>query len=85
MAASRLRKFLLTGHILSSVGWIGALAAFLVLAVAGLVTQDGGTARAAYVAMDVIARYAIVPLAAASLLGGIIQTFITPWGLVRHY
>jgi hypothetical protein len=32
----RLRKFALTAHVTSSVGWLGAVAAFLALAVAGL-------------------------------------------------
>ncbi len=35
----RLRKFALTAHVTSSVGWLGAVAAFLVLAVAGLTSQ----------------------------------------------
>jgi len=35
-----LRKFALTTHVTSSVGWIGAVGAFLALAVAGLGSQD---------------------------------------------
>lgn len=35
--------------------------------------------------MDLIARFVIVPLAFASLLSGLIQAMVTPWGLFRHY
>ena len=31
-----LRKFVLTSHVTSSVSWLGAVAAFLALAIAGL-------------------------------------------------
>ena len=36
----RLRKFALTTHVISSVGWLGAVAGSLALAVAGLTSQD---------------------------------------------
>jgi hypothetical protein len=35
-----LRKFALTAHVTSSVGWLGGVAGFLALAVAGLTSQD---------------------------------------------
>jgi putative copper export protein len=41
--------------------------------------------RAAYIAMDLMTRFVIVPLALASLLTGIVQALGTPWGLFRHY
>jgi hypothetical protein len=64
---------------------LGSIAAFLALAIAGLTTQDAAIVRAAYLAMDVITRWVIVPLAFASLLTGLIQSLGTPWGLFRHY
>lgn len=51
----RLRKFALTAHITSSIGWLGAIAAFLALAVAGLTSQDEQAVRAAYLAMELTA------------------------------
>ena len=81
----RLRKFALTAHVVSSVGWLGAVAAFLALAVAGLTSRDAQVVRAAYLAMDLIARLVIVPAALASLLTGFVQSLGTPWGLFRHY
>lgn len=80
-----LRKFALTAHITSSVGLLGAIATFLALAVTGLTSQDAQMVRAAYLAMDLTARFVIVPLAFASLLTGLIQSLGTPWGLFRHY
>ena len=80
-----LRKFALTAHVTSSVGLLGSIAAFLALAVAGLTSRDTATVRAAYLAMELIARFVIVPLTFASLLTGLIQSLITPWGLFQHY
>jgi hypothetical protein len=81
----RLRKLALTAHITFSVGWLGAVAAFLALAIAGLANRDPQIVRAAYAAMELTARSVIVPLASASLLSGLIQSLGTPWGLFRHY
>lgn len=80
-----LRRFALTAHITSSVGLLGSIAAFLTLALAGLNSQDTQSIRAAYLAMDLVARFIIVPLAFASLLTGLIQSLGTTWGLFRHY
>lgn len=80
-----LRKLVLVGHVASSVGWLGALAAFLALAIIGLLDSELSRVHAAYLAMDMVTRYVIAPLAAASLATGVIQSLISPWGLVRHY
>ena len=80
-----LHKFALTAHVTSSVGLLGSIAAFLALAMAGLTRPDAGMVRAAYMAMELIARFVIVPLAFASLLTGLIQSLGTQWGLFRHY
>ena len=83
--APSLRKFALTAHVLSSVGLLGAIAGFLALAVTGLTSQNDQMVRAAYLAMDLIARFVILALAVASLLTGLIQSVGTPWGMFRHY
>jgi hypothetical protein len=80
-----LRKFALTAHVVSSVGWLGAVAGFLALAVAGLTSQSAQTVRASYLAMDLIGWFVIVPLCLATLLTGLIQSLGTSWGLFRHY
>lgn len=81
----RLRKFALTLHVTSSVGLLGAIGAFLALAVSGLTSQNVQMVRAVYPAMPLIARFVIVPLALVSLLTGMIQSLGTQWGLFRHY
>jgi DMSO/TMAO reductase YedYZ heme-binding membrane subunit len=81
----RLRKFVLTAHVASSVGWLGAVAAFLALGLVGLTSQDDETVRAAYLVMEPAAWLVLVPLAVASLLTGLVQSLGTTWGLFRHY
>jgi hypothetical protein len=83
--APNLRKLVLTSHVASSVGWLGAIASFLALAVAGLTSRDAQVVRAAYLAMEMTAWFVIVPLSFASPLTGIIQSLGTTWGLFRHY
>jgi hypothetical protein len=75
----------LAAHVTTSVGWLGAVAAFLALAVTGLVSPDIQKARAACVAMELTTWPVIVPLSVASLLTGLVSSLGTPWGLFRHY
>ncbi|MEU2267072.1 hypothetical protein ABZ568_11700 [Streptomyces olindensis] len=81
----RLRKLALVAHVTSSVGWLGAVVAFLALAVIGTTSQDPATVRGVYLVMEPTAWYTLVPLAFAALLTGIVQSLGTPWGLFRHY
>ena len=83
--SSALRKFALTAHVTTSVGWLGAVAAFLALAISGVASPDGGTMRAAYVAMNLTGWFVIVPLCLASFVSGVVLACGTPWGLLRHY
>ena len=80
-----LRKFVRTAHIAFTVGWVGAVAGFFALSIAGLTSQDAKLVQAAYLAMQVIAKFVIVPLSFAPLLTGPILSLGTPWGLFRHY
>src|SRR5690348_12939590 len=79
------RKGALTAHVTASLGWFGAVAAFLALALVGLTSQDVQLVRAAYPAMELITRFVIVPLAVASLLTGVVSSLGTKWGLFRYY
>ncbi len=81
----RLRRFVLTAHITFAVGWLGAVATFLALAIVGLTTPDAQRVRAVYLALGLIARLVIVPLSFAPLVTGPILSLGTPWGLFRHY
>lgn len=79
------RKLALTAHVTSSVGWLGAVAAFLAMAVTGVASQDAQTVHAVYLAMNLTTVYVIVPLALACLLSGVVQALGSTWGLFRHY
>jgi len=81
----RTRKVALTAHVASSVGWFGAVAVFLALAVSGLTSHDAQRVRAAYLAMELTGWLVIVPFALASLLTGLVSSLGTTWGLVRYY
>src|SRR5919198_3075049 len=80
-----LRKVVLAVHLTFSVGWIGAVVAYLALGVSAVTSQDAQTVRAAWIAMELTGWFAIVPLALAALLTGIAMSLGTPWGLFRHY
>jgi len=80
-----LRKLVLTVHLTCSVGWIGAVVAYLALGVAAVTSPDVETVRAAWTGMDVTGWWAIVPLAIAALITGLIMSLGTQWGLFRHY
>jgi uncharacterized membrane protein len=79
------RKLALTLHVTSSVGWLGAVAAFLALGIVGLTSRDAQTVRGAYLVMEPAAKLILLPLAYASLLTGVVQSLGTTWGLFRHY
>jgi hypothetical protein len=81
----RVRKLALTAHVAASVGWLGAVVVALVLAIAGLASRDAATVRAAYLALELIAWFVLVPLALASLVTGLVQSLGSAWGLFRHY
>lgn len=81
----RLRKAILTTRIASSVGWLGAVLAYLGLDIAAAATPDAETARSAYIAMGLTVWNIIVPLALTSLVIGIVNALGTTWGLFRHY
>jgi hypothetical protein len=85
MMTPALRRFTFTTHITSSVGWVGAVLAFLASAVIGFTSDDEVKVRGAYLLMAPAAWFVLVPLAHASLLSGIVLSLGTTWGLFRYY
>ena len=81
----RLRKVALAVHLTVSIGWVGAVLAYLGLGVAAVNSERGSTIRSAWIAMELIGWWVIVPLALASLLTGVVMALGTKWGLVRYY
>lgn len=80
-----LRKATLAIHIACSIGWLGAVAAYIVLDATAATSQDEMTLRAACISMGLMIWWAIVPLAFAALLTGVVTSLVTPWGLFRHW
>jgi hypothetical protein len=79
------RKLLLAAHVVSCVGWLGAVVAFLVLGIAGLTSRSAEIVRGTYLSMELISRFAVIPLCLAAMATGLIQAIATPWGLMRQY
>lgn len=83
--APRFRKLALLAHIITSIGWIGAVITYLILAIVTKTNQDIQMVRAIYLTLDPITEYTLVPLAFASLLSGLIMSLVSSWGLIKHY
>ena len=79
------RKLALAIHLTVSVGWIGAVLAYVALGVAARTSTDVQTVRGAWVAMELVGWYVLVPLAIGSLLTGLVMALGTRWGLFRYY
>lgn len=83
--STRINKLFLTSHITVSVGWLGAVAVFLILAITGITSKNQQISNAVYLAMEISAWFVILPFCIASLVTGVIQALITKWGLIKHY
>jgi hypothetical protein len=78
------RRALLTAHIVSSVGLLGASSALLMLAITGATTSDAQLADSAY---ELISRFGFVfgiPLSFSALFTGIALGLGTKWGVLRY-
>jgi uncharacterized membrane protein len=82
---ANVKKLALTTHVTFSVGWIGAVAVFVALATIGLTNAEGQTVRGVYLVMEHAAWLALVPLAVATFVTGIVMSVATTWGLFQHY
>ncbi|MGH8958996.1 MAG: DUF2269 domain-containing protein [Acidimicrobiia bacterium] len=75
----------MAAHLTVSVGWIGAILGYLGLGITALRSASVSTVRSAWIGMEVIGWFVIVPLAMTSLLTGLLISLGTRWGLFRHY
>lgn len=80
----RQRRVVLVLHLGSSIGWLGAAAAYLALGVAAGSSDEADTVRAAWLSVE-ITGFVLVPLSIASVVTGLAIALGTPWGLVKHY
>jgi hypothetical protein len=85
LMAAGLRRAALAVHVITSVGWIGTAAAYLVLGVTAGFSDQAQTVRAAWIAMELIGWLVIVPLGCLAFLTGLVMSLATRWGLIRHY
>ena len=85
MMSAPTRKLMLTAHVLSSIGWFGALLVFGAHSIVSLVSGDPNIVRSVCIAMALTAWFVILPLSVASLVTGVVQALGTAWGLIRHY
>ena len=54
-----LRKLVVTAHVTTSVGWLGAVIVFLALAVLGMTSSDPATVRGTYLVMQPTGTYVL--------------------------
>ena len=80
-----LRKGMLAFHLTCSVGWLGAVVAYLVLDLTVSTSENALAVRSAWIAMGQVTSAVIVPLAAGALVTGLVMSLGTKWGLFRHW
>ena len=84
-----LRKLVLATHVIVSVGWLGIVAAMLVLEISAVTTHDVGMSKATYTLIGSVSDTLLMPPPAsfglAALLTGIVLSLGTKWGLLKHY
>jgi hypothetical protein len=78
-----LRRMMLAVHVICSVGWIGAAAAYLALGLAAQFSRRGDLVRAAWLAMELTGWYVIVPLGCLALLTGLVMAHRFPVDQLR--
>ena len=80
-----IRKLALTLHITSSVGWIGIVIAYLVIATAMRFSDDIRMIQTGWTLLELIGWYVLVPIALSALTTGPLMSLGTRWGLFQHY
>jgi hypothetical protein len=78
------RKWLLTFHIIVSVGLLGDSAGYLAVAIRAATTNDAAVVHTLYQMLRMFAFMFGVPLSFAALLSGIALGLGTPWGIFRY-
>lgn len=74
------RKALLTLHLVTSLGWLGADLVLLTLGIAGL---RGADPEVVYPTAGLLVTYLFAPLSVLVWLIGVASALLTPWGLLR--
>ncbi len=64
--ATRLRNLELTAHVISTVGWVGAVVAFLPFTVTSLTSQDAQVVSVDYLMLEPATQLVFIPTILAS-------------------
>jgi hypothetical protein len=80
----RVRRIVLTTHIVASVGLLGDCAALLAIHVRAATTADPGLAASAYELQDMFSFLFGIPLSFTALATGIVLGLGSKWGVLRH-
>jgi hypothetical protein len=80
-----LRKFLVFIHITTSVAWLGAVIAYLCIAVVGLRNSDDKRMVGSLQNMVLIGDDVLIPLSIGAFASGVVVSLTGPWGIVRHW
>jgi uncharacterized membrane protein len=82
--SSRVRRSVLTVHIVAAVGLLGDSAGFLAVAVRAATTDDPALAAASYELLEVFSIVFGIPLSMITLATGLALGFGTKWGVLRY-
>jgi uncharacterized membrane protein len=82
--APRLRRAVLTVHIVASVGLLGDVAGFVAVAVRAATTADPELAAASYEILSLFSVAFGIPLSFLSLATGLLLGAGTKWGVLRY-
>jgi hypothetical protein len=80
----RARRWVLTAHIIVSVGLLGDSAGFLAIAVRSAMTDDPQLADAGWQMLEMFGMVFGIPLTLASLITGLILGLGSNWGVFRY-
>jgi hypothetical protein len=81
----RTRQLLVFVHVAVSLGWMGAGAANVVLAMTAGYTSSAEIRRVSYYMIDRVDVFVVIPGAFAALATGLVLSLVTPWGLARYW
>lgn len=80
-----LRKALLSAHVASSVGWLGAALCMFALAWTARFTGSRQLRDSTYDVMLLLTNAVVVPTALLALVTGVLSSVLTPWRLLSHW
>jgi len=81
----KVRRAVLTVHIVTSVGLLGDCATLLAASLYAAGADDPAAATSTYELMSVFSFVFGIPLSFASLISGLVIGFATKWGVLRHW